>query len=57
MARKAIDEQEMVVVQGAFDKLHKLIKPRLAGDDEALLLKAYDIALLALLSVGQLNGL
>ena len=45
MARKAIDDQELVVVQGAFDKLHELIKPRLTGDDETLLLKAFDVAL------------
>jgi len=45
MARKAIDDQELIKVKGAYDKLHELIKPKLRGDDEVLLQKAYDIAL------------
>jgi len=45
MARKPIDEQELVVVKKAFDNLHEIVRPRLKGDDEAYLQKAYDIAL------------
>lgn len=45
MARKPIDEEELVVVKKAFDNLHDLLRPRLKGDDEMYLLRAYDIAL------------